>query len=116
MGPDRTVPPQPPAPPDGVVSPPRLTNYPPSDIANARAFGPTVAPQPLDRNKRVEGDLQILLKADALTVTATADKVGKIRLNCSAWAEPHVLLPGQVLELRWQAGQVVLVRRAERDK
>jgi len=55
---------------------------------------------------------QIMLKADSLTLTAAADKEGKIRLSCASWAEPATLLEGQIAEVRWQNGQVVLLRRA----
>lgn len=54
---------------------------------------------------------QTLLKADKLSIVLAADKDGKIRLNCASWEDAKVLLPDQVLEVRWQAGQVALIRR-----
>jgi len=57
---------------------------------------------------------QTLLKADNATLVIHAEKDGKLRLTCSAWADFCVILPGQVLELRWQDGQVHAVRRDKR--
>jgi hypothetical protein len=54
---------------------------------------------------------QTLLKADTVTLTAAADKEGRIRINCASWSDPVVLLPGLILELKWVQGQVVLIRR-----
>lgn len=54
---------------------------------------------------------KILLKADQVTVDLKADKEGRIRVNCGSFETPAVVLPGQVLEVRNQAGQVVLVKR-----
>lgn len=51
-----------------------------------------------------------LLKSDAVTLAARAEKSGHIRLTCAAWEDARVLLPGQVLEVRWMDGQVVLRR------
>jgi hypothetical protein len=59
---------------------------------------------------------EILGKADGVTLVAKADKDGRIRLNCSSWEDYRVVLPGQVLELRWQAGQVVLVKLPARTQ
>ena len=55
-----------------------------------------------------------LLKSDKCTLVLEATKDGKIRLQNSALHEGIVLLPDQVLEVRWQGGQVHLMRRAKR--
>jgi hypothetical protein len=68
-------------------------------VASARA--PTKKPY----------EQKVLLKADAVTLTLAADKEGKIRVNCSSWDSAAVVLPGQVFEARWEAGQVMLVMR-----
>ena len=44
-----------------------------------------------------------LLKSDKCTLVLEATKDGKIRLQNSALHEGIVLLPDQVLEVRWQA-------------
>lgn len=53
---------------------------------------------------------QILLKADTVTLVARAEVGGMLRLTCAAWEDARVILPGQVLELRWQDGQIVAVK------
>lgn len=57
---------------------------------------------------------QTLLKADDITLVARAERDGHLRLTCKAWEDARVILPGQVLELRWENGQVVAVRRDKR--
>ena len=54
---------------------------------------------------------EILLKADSISLALSADKEGKIRVNCASWEDAKVMQAGQVLEARNQGGQVVLVRR-----
>lgn len=54
---------------------------------------------------------KILLKADNVGLHLTGDKDGRIRVNCGSFESPAVILPGQILEVRNQAGQVVLVQR-----
>lgn len=54
---------------------------------------------------------EIVIKADRLTLTVEADKEGRMRVNCSSFEMYKVVLPGQVLEMSWQGGQVVVVRR-----
>lgn len=56
-------------------------------------------------------DATILLKSDHPTITLSAEKDGKVRVACSSWDTPAVLLPNEILEARWQHGQVVLLRR-----
>jgi hypothetical protein len=58
----------------------------------------------------------ILLKSDKTTITLEALKDGKIRVNSSAWADAHVILPDQILEARWGDGQVTLIRRTRPSK
>ena len=53
---------------------------------------------------------QTLLKADTVTLALTANKEGLIRANCGSWENPVAILPGQAMEVRWVAGQVVLSR------
>lgn len=52
-----------------------------------------------------------LLKADSVNVALAADKEGRIRVNAASFETPAVVLPGQVLEIRWERGQVVMVKR-----
>jgi len=51
-----------------------------------------------------------LYTAMTATIALEALKDGKIRVNTSSWADPVVLLPGEVLEVRWVAGQLNLFR------
>ena len=57
-----------------------------------------------------------LLKSDKCTLVLEATKDGKIRLQNSALHEGIVLLPDQVLEVRWQGGQVHLMRAKRPDE
>jgi len=52
----------------------------------------------------------MLLKADKATVTLEALKDGKIRVTSTSWAEAVIILPGEMLEAKWGAGQVNLFR------
>ena len=52
-----------------------------------------------------------LLKTDKCPLAMARLADGKIRLLTSSWSEPVVLLADQVLELRWRAGQVHLIRK-----
>lgn len=54
---------------------------------------------------------QVLLKADAVTLVAKADKSGHVRLTAAPWDDARVLLPGEVGEIWWEAGQVVVSKR-----
>jgi hypothetical protein len=60
--------------------------------------------------------VETLLKSDKPTIALEALKDGKIRVNSSAWADAHVILPGQVLEAQWGDGQVTLIRRPRPSK
>ena len=48
-----------------------------------------------------------LFKADAANLAFSADKEGKVRMVYSGWDDAKVLLPGEVLEVYWQGGQVL---------
>jgi hypothetical protein len=52
-----------------------------------------------------------LLKTDKTTLAVEASKDGKIKIASSAWTDAVVVLPDQVIELRWRAGQVHVLRR-----
>jgi hypothetical protein len=67
---------------------------------------------PLKRTKAdTSANRETLLKTDGRAVTFTAEKDGKIRINCGAWDETtKVLEPGQIIEVRWIEGQVHLIR------
>lgn len=41
-----------------------------------------------------------LVKADALTLVAVADRTGKVRLTSGSWEDARVLQPGEMLGLR----------------
>lgn len=56
---------------------------------------------------------QTLLKADNVTLALSADKEGRVRANCGSWENAVVLLPGQVMQVQWVAGQVVLTRMSD---
>jgi hypothetical protein len=56
-----------------------------------------------------------ILKADATTIGVKAEKDGKLRLTASAWAEPVVVLPGQIVEIGWQEGQTPGMKTVTRD-
>lgn len=72
-------------------------------------MGPVKTEKATAKNKAVP---QILLKADKVTLTATADKEGRLRINAGSWDSPVVILPGEVLEIRSQNNQTVLMRRS----
>lgn len=63
------------------------------------------------KSTRKPEEPKTLIKADAVTMALTADKLGNIRANCASFETPAVILPGQCLEVRWQSGQVVMVKR-----
>lgn len=54
---------------------------------------------------------QVLMKADSASLSLSADKEGRIRINAGSFETPVIILPGQLLEVVWQAGQLHLVRR-----
>jgi hypothetical protein len=57
---------------------------------------------------------EILKKADDATVVIKAERDGKIRLNASNWDALAVILDGEVLEVRWVRGQLMLLRKVRR--
>jgi hypothetical protein len=42
-----------------------------------------------------------LFKADAANITVSSSKDGKLRVVYGGWDDAKVVLPGEVLELRW---------------
>jgi len=50
-------------------------------------------------------------KTDGTTIVLKASKDGKITVSSLLWTDPKVVLPAQVLELRWQDGQVHIILR-----
>lgn len=60
-------------------------------------------------------DAEILGRYDAISLVATAEKDGRIRLKCSSWDDHKVILPGEAIEMRWQGGQWVLIKRKSRN-
>lgn len=54
---------------------------------------------------------KILLKADSVNVAFSADKEGHLRANCGTFETPVVCGAGEVFELRWERGQVVMTKR-----
>ena len=59
---------------------------------------------------------KIVLMADAAMVNLAVDKWGRTRVNCWSFARPVVVLPGQILEVKWQAGPVVVLQRGTAKK
>jgi uncharacterized protein len=55
--------------------------------------------------------VETLLKSNKPTITLEALKDGKIRVNSSAWSDYLIILPDQVLEAKWESGQVTLILR-----
>ena len=58
-------------------------------------------------------DASPLLIADSPPITARAEKDGKIRLTSASWDSAKVIHDDEVLELRWEANGVHLVRRPQ---
>src|ERR1700739_4232114 len=81
-------------------------------VGNGSFAASPVRARPRGFSGMANGDT--LLKSDKCTLVLEATKDGKIRLQNSALHEGIVLLPDQVLEVRWQGGQVHLMRRAKR--
>jgi hypothetical protein len=46
-----------------------------------------------------------LFKADAVNIAVSASKDGKLRVVYGGWDDAKVVLPGEVLELRWGRGR-----------
>ena len=55
---------------------------------------------------------QIHAKTDKLSLVAVPDKDGKMRVTSQSWDDPLVILPGEVMVLRWADGQVHALRYA----
>ena len=111
-----------------------MVNENPSPAPVSKAIEPssTAAPKPADPRistttgieRKAEDTPQVtvppapptdkkLALADGLTVVAKAEKDGKIRITCSSMMDAAMVVPGQVLELRWVEGKVRLAIRAE---
>jgi hypothetical protein len=54
--------------------------------------------------------------ADAAMVDLAVDKGGRPRVNCGSFESPGVVLPGQILGVKWQAGPVVVLQRGTAKK
>jgi hypothetical protein len=54
--------------------------------------------------------------ADAAMVDLAVEKGGRTGVNCGSFESPVVVLPGQVFEVKWQAGPVVLLQRGTAKK
>ena len=59
---------------------------------------------------------KIVLMADAAMVDLAVEKGGRTGVNCGSFESPVVVLPGQVFEVKWQAGPVVLLQRGPAKK
>ncbi len=55
---------------------------------------------------------ETLLKTDGTTLVIEARKDGKFVVKSKAWEENKVIMPDQAVELRWQDGQVHVIRKA----
>ena len=76
-------------------------------------MGPARSKRKQPASKPEAAVTQTMLKADSVTLSLVADKEGRIRANTASFEHPVILLAGQMMQVQWAAGQVVVTRLNE---